>query len=535
MGKSLCVDVEFTTPGKSITKSEVQFEIKRLEKVIIATIQDIDRVMKELAGNKSESEILSVHKMILKDPEMLANIRRILNDELVTLERALELNLQSIKKLFSQMGDEYISARILDYQDVTNRMMKKLLKTDTNQESWKKRILVAKEITPSQVLDAYKQQAVGLLSIHGSKKSHTAILARSLMLPYIAEINMDVNEVCSGELILDGYTGDVILLPDAETSKEYRKKLIKQEQNLQELTWLSRIESKTKDGKRIPLYCNIEIPEELTALEKLNIDGIGLFRTEFLYLDRQDLPDEEEQFGIYKRVAEKLSPRPVIIRTIDLGGDKIAESVCEKEANPNLGLRGIRLSFKFLKLFKAQINAILRAAVFGNVKIMFPMVANVSEIIKARKIIKDCITDLEAEGREFKPDIEIGTMIEIPSAAIRSREIAAECDFLSIGTNDLVQYTLAVDRNNDLVAEYYNEMDPGVLYLISEVCRSAHQVGIKVAVCGEMASQEKYTKLLIGLGVDELSTTAANYGEIKKTILKLDTKECKKYSESLIK
>jgi phosphoenolpyruvate-protein phosphotransferase (PTS system enzyme I) len=535
IGKSLCIDIKFNITNYQISENEVERELKRLDNIIVSTIEELDKIGGEVKDSNKQSEIITIHKNILKDQDMLDNIRKILRQEYVTLEKALELNLKSIKAVFADIEDEYFSARALDYQDVTHRLQKKLCKTDADQESWKNRILVADEITPSQVLEAFKQKAGGLISIHGSRKSHSAILTRSLMLPFLIGLPVSGNEICPNVVIIDGNTGELIISPDDSETTTYQQVMAEFLDRKQELALLADTEAATIDGKRIQLLCNIEISEELSALEKLNIDGIGLFRTEFLYLDREELPEEEEQYEVYRKVAETLSPKPVVIRTIDLGGDKIAKSLDEKEMNPNLGLRGIRLSFKYIELFKKQLKAILRAAVHGNIKIMFPMVSNVAEILKAKEIIKECELELKAAGKKYKSNIAIGTMIEVPSAAIRAREIASQCAFLSIGTNDLVQYTLAVDRNNDLVADYYNETDPAILYLISEVCRSAHDAGIPVAVCGEMASQEKYTKLLIGLGVDELSTSPANYGEIKKSILKLDTNECQKYAVSLLK
>ncbi|MDP8219799.1 MAG: phosphoenolpyruvate--protein phosphotransferase [Candidatus Stygibacter frigidus] len=534
IGKSICIDYKFNIINYQISKEGITQELKRLEEIIIDTIHELESFSREFPGNKNQRDIIETHKMILEDPEMINNIKKILQEELVTLEKALDLNLQEIKKQFSEIEDEYFSARIIDYQDVTSRLLKKLYKTDSEHENWDGSILVAQEITPSQVLEAFKNHVAGLISIHGSRKSHSAILARSLQIPMVMGLNDDECDICPEEVIVDGSEGLVIISPTEKEKKKYQQDLAKINVRNQELALLADKDSVTKDGEKVPLYCNIEIPEEITALERMNIEGIGLFRTEFLYLDRQKLPDEEEQFQIYKKVAERLSPKPVIIRTIDLGGDKIAKSLKETEMNPNLGLRGIRLSFKYLDLFKVQLRAILRAGVHGKIKIMFPMVSNVAEINTAKQIISECQKELRSEGTKYQNEIEIGTMIEIPSAALRAKEIAAECDFLSIGTNDLVQYTLAVDRNNDLVAEYYNEADPSVLYLIQKVCQSAHEAGIKVAVCGEMASQEKFTAILLGLGVDELSTSPANYNEIKKKILQLDTKECYKYAVSLL-
>jgi len=534
IGKSICIDYKFNIINYQITNKETARELKRLEEIISATINELDYFSRKISGNKNQREIIETHKMILEDPEMISNIKTIVKSELVTLEKALDLNLQKIKEQFSEIEDEYFSARIIDYQDVTSRLLKKLNKTETDHENWNEHILVAQEITPSQVLEAFKNNASGLISIHGSRKSHSAILARSLQIPMVMGLSDSEFEICPYEVIVDGREGLVIVSPSKQEKTKYQQELADIKRIIRELSLLADKEAITIDGKVISLLCNIEIPQEINALDKLRIAGIGLFRTEFLYLDRKELPDEEEQYEIYKEVAERFPSKPITIRTFDLGGDKIAKSLQVEEQNPNLGLRGIRLSLKYLDIFKVQLRAILRAAVHGNIKIMFPMVSNVSEIESARKIIRECQVELKSEGLSYQNNIEIGTMIEIPSAALRAKEIALKCDFLSIGTNDLVQYTLAVDRNNDLVAEYYNETDPSVLLLIQMVCQSAHEAGIKVAVCGEMASQEKYTAILLGLGVDELSTSPANYNEIKKKIIQLDTKECHKYAVSLL-
>ena len=536
IGKIHCLDSAVNYRIKSIKQQETAAEHQRFDGVINAVINDIDETLRVLDLDKEQIEILNTHKMILSDPEMLDNVREMISNELICLEHALQRNLQDIQKLFNRMDDEYLAARSLDYKDVTQRLMSKLSGSDEKTEDWRNSIIIARELTPSQVLEAYRQKAKGILSLSGSAKSHTAILAKSLMIPCITDIHIDIENICEYNIVIvDGYNGEIIMEPDAETLAVYENKLMIHRAAQEELAELTDKEAITLDGKKVNLYCNIEIPEEIEILKKLKIEGIGLFRTEFLYIDRKQAPTEQEQIKAYKQVAEALSPHPIVIRTMDIGGDKAAEYLLEKEGNPNLGLRGIRMSFANEYLFRQQLRAILQAAVYGNIKVMFPMISSVSEIIKARKIMGECAKELQREGLKYRDDLPVGTMIEVPSAAIRAVSIARECDFLSIGTNDLVQYTLAVDRNSELVSEYYDEMNPAVLFLIKNTCEAAHKAGIKVAVCGEMASQKASIDVLIGLGVDQLSTSPAQYQEIKKIIMNIDSSKAKQTAEMLLK
>ncbi|MCF7920125.1 MAG: phosphoenolpyruvate--protein phosphotransferase [Candidatus Cloacimonetes bacterium] len=535
LGRLLCLKDVIILRKRSISPAEAQEEHQRLETAIKEANREIDDTLKLLELEKKEEDILITHKMILQDPEMLGNIREIITSELICLEQALMKNLENIKQVFAGMKNDYFAERYLDYKDVTQRMIRQLTDYKKPNESWHDRILVAQEFTPSQVVEAYRQQASGIISIKGNGKSHTAILARSLMIPFVTDIKKNSEDLCDQNFaIIDGFKGDIYIEPDELLWKHYSQEKKNNDLIHQELVELAKKETVTLDGQKIKIYCNIEIPEEIEVLKKMNTDGIGLFRTEFLYLDRDNPPSEEEQFKIYREVAEKLAPLPVIIRTMDIGGDKVAPYFHEQESNPNLGLRGIRMSFHREEIFKEQIRALLRAAAFGNIKVMFPMISCVAEVRKAREIMGICAAELKQEGLDFKADIPIGSMIEVPSAAIRADKIAPECDFFSIGTNDLVQYTMAVDRNSSLVNEYYNELDTAVLTLIRNVCNAAHAAGIKVAVCGEMASQAKYTELLLGLGIDELSTSPAQFGLVKKTILTTDSAKGKAFADSLL-
>ena len=308
-----------------------------------------------------------------------------------------------------------------------------------------------------------------------------------------------------------------------------QKKIEQQKKEGDKLKKVLNFKAKTSDGKRIKLMSNIEIPEEIDQVIKNRSEGIGLFRTEFLFMDADEFPTEEQQFQIYRKIAEKCAPEPVVIRTIDLGGDKLSNLLnIGHELNPNLGCRGIRISLEYVSVFKTQIKAILRANMKDNVKMMFPMISCVSEVLKAKMIIEECKNELKEQNISFDPEIGIGAMIEIPSAAITSDDIAKECDFLSIGTNDLVQYTLAVDRDNETVSDYYQPSHLSVLRLIKMTIENAHAHDIKVAVCGEMASEKKYIQLLIGLGIDELSVSPGRFLMIKNEILQIDSGKAKK-------
>lgn len=526
MGKVICLRNTTSVKQREISSQETTKEHLRFDNVINEVIIDIDQTLRALDLDKEQIDILNTHKMILQDPEMLENIRDMISEELVSLEHALQKNLISIKELFSSMNDDYLAARYLDYKDVTQRLMNKLGNNAENTDNWTDSIILADEITPSQVLEAYRKHAGGLISISGSTKSHTAILAKSLMIPFITELSGNTDYLCRSTFaIMDCIEGKVIIDPEDSVTKQYEQKLRDYQDYQKELSALVDKEVVTADGRRVKLMCNIEIPEEIEIIKKLNSDGVGLFRTEFLYLEGDKPPTEDEQYEIYKKAAQKLAPLPLVIRTMDVGGDKIASYLQQDEDNPNLGLRGIRMSFSKPDIFKAQLRAILRASAYGNIHIMFPMISSVEEIKKAKQLINKYAEDLKKENKKHNADLPIGTMIEVPSAALMADQIASECDFLSIGTNDLVQYTLAVDRNNELVSEYYIESNPAVLFLIENVCRAAHANNIEVAVCGEMASQSRFISKLLVAGVDHLSASPDQYSEIKKEILGINLKE----------
>ncbi len=521
----------------NIDKFEVEEELRKFEDSIEHVVEEIDLLIENISQSKVNKDILEAHKMILKDPDLTANIKKSIKTELLSLEKAIKLHFTDVIELFDNMENDYLSTRSSDYEDVAYRLLSHVLKQNDHlsHEINENAILVMNKISPSMATKVFKKQINGLCMEKGSKNSHSSIIARSMNLPMIVNVESIIDAVKDEDLvILNGNNGDVIVHPDDATIQKYRELVAKQDEEKSQLLKVVDLPTKTKDNKKIPLMSNIEIPDEIQQVRKVKSEGIGLFRTEFLFMGTNKLPIEEEQFEIYKKVAEECYPNPLVIRTIDIGGDKLTKLLnIEHEVNPNLGCRGIRISLKYDLIFKQQIKAILRANLKGNIKIMFPMISCVAEIKKSKKIIQECIDELKVNKIKHNPNIKIGAMIEIPSAAITSDLLAKECDFLSIGTNDLVQYTMAVDRDNASLSEYYQPSHLSVLRLIKMTIENAHKENIKVALCGEMASEKKYIKLLIGLDVDELSVSPGRFLMVKKEILNTNYEAAAKLDEKI--
>ncbi|MCK4957127.1 MAG: phosphoenolpyruvate--protein phosphotransferase [Candidatus Cloacimonetes bacterium] len=522
----------------SIEQEDIHKEVERFEKSLIHVINDIDKLIDNYSNNKNNKQILTTHKMMLEDPELIDRIKELISKELMSLEKAIDFHFNEIVAFFNKMDNEYMSERSSDYQDLAYRLLAHVTdqKEDCLDDLDEDSILLMSDITPSKLTRIFKQHISGLCTEKGSKTSHSSIIARSMSLPTVVGIDHVVEQAKQGEIVIvDGNEGKIILDPDEKTLIYYREIWKKEEQKKIELQEIIDVVAKTKDGKRIKLKCNIEIPEELEQIASLNSDGIGLMRTEFLFIDKDELPDEDEQYQIYKEIANKMKPQQVIIRTIDVGGDKLSNILnISKEVNPNLGCRGVRISLRDQENFKIQIKAILRANEFGNVAVMFPMISNVNEIRKLKSIIEECQAELSEAGVAINSVIKIGVMIEIPSAAINSDIFSKECDFFSIGTNDLVQYTLAVDRGNQLVADYYQPTNPAVLRLLNMTIVNGHEQNLSISVCGEMASEDNYIKLLIGLGVDELSVSPGRYLAVKEKILNCDYSKAKELAANVL-
>ncbi len=508
---------------KHINSKDTSKELNKYKQDVKKVTAEIDHLIQNYAFSQDQKEILSTQKMILIDPEFVDRVNYLINEENCSRENAISVYFTEVADIFRNMDNQFFSQRLTDYEDVAYRLLSHILKSGSNRLDClnDKSILIMDNITPSFVTRVFEKKIKGIVTVKGSRNSHSSIIARSMNFPMLVNTTGLLKEVKNDQLvIIDGNNGEIIIDPEPDVLLDYEKQYQHEQNQREKLLKLIDVQSKTTDKKIIKLMSNIEIPDEVERVVKNNSDGIGLFRTEFLFIDREDLPSEEEQYEIYKQIAEKISPEPVTIRTIDVGGDKLSSILnLAHEDNPNLGCRGIRISFENIPIFKQQIKAVLRANVVGNIKLMFPMISDVSEIYRAKKIIDECKLELKENSIEFNPNLPIGAMIEIPSAVVTSDAIAAECDFLSIGTNDLVQYILAVDRDNEAVAAYYQSCHPSVLRSIQLTVENAHKRNVKVAVCGEMASEPLFVKLLLGLGVDELSVSPGRILKIKNEII----------------
>ena len=464
--------------------------------------------------------------MCIRDsPDILERVEKYLNEG-YSLPYAVKISFEESAKIIESLKDDYFKQRANDIKDVCDRVIRNILNKPKPVLSCLPypAIVVAEDLTPSDTAALDRENVLGFATDKGSLTSHTAILAEALGIPAVVGLKEVTKCVKNGDvLILDGEKGIVIVDPDEETLERYRKrkeKIEKEEKLLDKVKFLPIF---TKTGKRIEISANIGRPEEADMAIKSGAEGIGLFRTEFLFLDRREPPSEEEQFKAYKSVIEKFKDKPVIIRTLDIGGDKqIPYLNLEKELNPFLGVRAIRLCLKRKDLFKTQLKAILRAGVFGNVKIMYPMFAVKDEIVEANNILEEVKKELKKEGKEFKENIEVGIMIEIPSAALMADELIKHVDFFSIGTNDLIQYTFAADRTNENVSYLYRPLSDAILNLIKMTIDASHKYGKWTGVCGEMAGDTKAIPELIKLGIDELSMTPQKIPKAKFTIMNLN-------------
>lgn len=523
---------------KTVSSDKVTAELEKFEESIKFVITELEHLIKTYAFSQEHKDILTTQKMILEDPEFVNRVCQLISNDNYSLENAITTYFTEVVDIFRNMDNQFFSQRLTDYEDVAYRILSHILKNRKNKLDClnDQSILVMENITPSFVTHVFEKKIRGIITVKGSRNSHSSIIARSMNLPMLVNTPGFLNEVENGQMIIvDGNKGEILVDPSPEIVNDYRNQLQKEQEQRQKLLELIDLQAQTNDGKIIKLMSNIEIPDELEQVVKNNSDGIGLFRTEFLFIEREDLPSEEEQYNIYRKIAERISPEPVIIRTIDVGGDKISNILnLTHEENPNLGCRGIRISFENIPIFKQQIRAVLRANIGGNIKLMFPMISDVSEIYNAKAIIEECKQELKDNGVEYNSELLIGAMIEIPSAVVTSDTIAAECEFLSIGTNDLVQYMLAVDRDNEAVASYYKSGHPSVLRSIELTVQNAHKMNVKVAVCGEMASEPIFVKLLLGLGVDELSVSPGRILKIKNEILNCNWKEAQELARKCL-
>lgn len=525
---------------RSVTEEEAEAEIARLHSAI-------DKAKKELALIGEETRrvlgemnaaIFDVHQLLLEDPELIGEtVRRIR-----TLKQNAEVLFLQVmeehEQAFSHLDDEYLRARVADLRDIKRRVIRHLLGTQHVASNYLTRpgVVIATDLMPSDTMHQRREFVLGFATEMGSRTSHAAIMARSLKVPSVVGLGDVCRLLNSGDpIILDGISGLVIIHPTPETLQRYQHLQRRFLEYGQKLEHCRRLPSRTKDGKDIDLAANIEFYEEVQPALKDGAMGIGLYRTEYLYLMRDDLPSEEDQFNEYLRFMRAVGDQTIIFRTFDLGGDKAQRHFhVHQEANPFLGFRGVRLYQEREDVFRTQLRAILRASAFGRARIMIPMVACVSEMHYCRSVIEDVKAELAEAKIAFAADIPLGAMIEVPSAAVTADLIARDCDFLSIGTNDLVQYTLAVDRGNKFVDQLYRVFNPGVLRLIKETIRQGHEQGVWVGMCGEMASDPMATMALIGMGLDEFSVSPVSLMVIKEIIRRVNYDECENLAERVL-
>ncbi|MDD5459221.1 MAG: phosphoenolpyruvate--protein phosphotransferase [Phycisphaerae bacterium] len=533
IAKAVVVDSEdYRIPRRTVTPSRRIIEIQRLRNAFKEAINELtgqDAFQNEMA-QKNVKDIFAVHLRFLRDRSLRKKITDIIQSESVTAEYAVSTTLRDIAAHFSKVSDTYISERAADIYDIERRLLKHLLgRTRENIDHLTDEVvIVARELSPTQTAGFNKDFVKGLATDAGGRTSHSAIVARSLGIPAVVALEDLTETVRGGDIVIvDGNRGIVIVNPDHETIAQYRdysQEFLKLEHRLDGLREKPAV---TRDGVRIKLLGNIEFPDEAEIVLEKGGDGIGLYRTEFLYLNSPTEPTEEDHYKAYAETVSVFKHRPIVIRTLDLGADKYTQSKrFAPEPNPFLGLRSIRFCLQNLEMFKIQLRAILRASVLGEVKIMFPLITNIQELMQAKMILRDVMEDLDEESIKYNRDLPIGIMVETPSAALTAASLARDVDFFSIGTNDLTQYTLAVDRGNELVSTLYSSVDPAVLRLIRTVIQDANKARIDISVCGEMASDPESVMLLLGMGVRTLSLASPMLPEIKQIIRSVTIEEC---------
>ena len=540
IAKSLVIDSEdYLIPRRLIGAEQRADEIRRVRNAFKEAIDELERY--EAAQDQTSSkikDIFAVHLRFLHDRSLRKKITDLVQSDLVTAEYAVSSTLRDIASHFTKVKDAYISERAADIYDIERRLLKHLLgkKREDIEHLTEEVVIIARELSPIQTAGFDREFVKGIASDAGGRTSHAAIVARSLGIPAVVALE-DLTELISGgdTVIVDGNRGIVIVNPDEQTTKQYFHYSKEYEELGHKLDAIREKPAVTRDGTKITLLGNIEFPEEAQVVLEKGGDGIGLYRTEFLYLNTDTDPTEQQQYEAYARTVEVFGDRPVVIRTLDLGADKYTQSRrFAPEPNPFLGLRSIRFCLQNLMMFKTQLRAILRASVLGRVKIMFPLITNRHELMQARMILHDVMEDLADESIDYNRNIQIGIMVETPSAALTAFTLARNVDFFSIGTNDLTQYTLAVDRGNELVSTLYSPADPAVLRLIRTVIQDAHKAQIDLSVCGEVASEPEYVMLLLGMGVRTFSLAPPMLPEIKQIIRSVTIEDCNKVARKVL-
>ena len=540
LGKALVIEhSELVIEKKTI--ENIDKEIQKLESAVKVSKEELTKVKEKALAElgEHEAEIFEAHLLVLEDPELIGSAISKIRDEKVNADYALNEIKEIFVAMFESMDNEYMRERAADIKDVTNRVLRHILgiKVVDLAELDEEVVLIAHDLTPSDTATMNKNMVLGFLTDIGGRTSHTAIMARTLEIAAVVGLNDITKKVKDGDyIVFNGDTGEVIVNPDEETKAKYASLKEEFEEYRKSLELLKGQASITTDGRHVELAGNIGSPNDVEGLIKNDSEGVGLYRTEFLYMDKEDsFPTEEEQYEAYKAVLEGMNNKPIVIRTLDIGGDKeLPYFEMEAEMNPFLGYRAIRLCLDRKDIFKTQLRALYRASVHGKLRIMFPMISSLEELLDAKEVIKEVLKELDAENIAYSNDVEVGMMIEIPSAAVISDVLAKHVDFFSIGTNDLIQYTCAVDRMNQKISHLYNQFNPAVLRLIKMVIDNAHKEGKWVGMCGESAGDQRMIPILLGFGLDEFSMSPISILPARKLITSLSYADMQKFADEVL-
>jgi phosphoenolpyruvate-protein phosphotransferase (PTS system enzyme I) len=542
-GIAIAKAYQLVTPDLTYAAKEIdnpEQEVQRLEKALEISKQELEKIkahaLKELG--EEHAEIFSAHLLVLSDPELINPIKDKITNEKSMAEAALESVANMFIGMFESMDNEYMRERAADIRDVTKRVLAHLLGVSFPNPALidEEVIVIANDLTPSDTAQLNRQFVKGFATDIGGRTSHSAIMARSLEIPAVVGTKVVTTSVSQGDIvIIDGIDGNVVINPTEDELSEYKAK--QENYAKQQALWaeLKDEPTFTSDGEQVELVANIGTPNDVPGVLNNGGEGVGLYRTEFLYMGKSELPSEEEQFEAYKSVLEQMGDKPVVVRTLDVGGDKELPYLdLPKELNPFLGFRAIRFCLENEHVFRPQLRALLRASVYGNLKIMFPMIATLEEFRKAKEILLEEKENLKQEGHQVSNDIEVGIMVEIPSTAVIAKQFAKEVDFFSIGTNDLIQYTMAADRMNEQVSYLYQPYHPAILTLVNNVIEAAHSEGKWAGMCGEMAGDPIAIPILLGLGLDEFSMSATSILPARTQLKRISKKEMASYKEKLL-
>ena len=531
---------EFVIPRQPISEDQIARQIQLFEEALIKTRHEILELQKKISSEmgQSEAEIFDAHLLVLEDRMLIEDVISQMKSEKLNAAYIFQNVLKKYVQVFLKIEDEYLKERVSDINDVGRRILRNLLGKSAKrfEDLQEKVILVAHDLSPSDTAAMHKKNILAFVTDVGGKTSHTAIMAKSMEIPAVVGLEKSILSIKTGDiLIVNGSTGLVLVNPDQDALDNYQKEEAAFKDITRRFILLKDQPAVTLDNRLVQLAANIELPDEIPSILEHGAEGIGLYRTEFFYMNRTDIPSEEEHYQAYKFVAQAVKDNPVIIRTLDLGGDKFLSHLeIPRDMSPFLGWRAIRFCLARPDIFKIQLRAILRASVHGNLKLMYPMISGIEELRKANILLEECKKELKEKGLTFNDSMEVGAMIEVPSAAMTADIIAKEVDFFSIGTNDLIQYSIAVDRSNEKVAYLYEPAHPGVLRLIKNIIDVGHRAGIWVGMCGEMAGDPLFTLILLGLGLDEFSMPSIMVPEIKHIIRSVNMAQAKQIAEEAV-